>query len=195
MNSNQYSRILMVLGVISLYLVFFAPLWQIFLDAAQFPGGLRLYIWVDKLSGDEGEGDIIANINILNHYIGMKKIDENSIPELKYFPKVIYAMMGLGLIAVFLNRSWSYGTWFGLILVLGILGIYDFYLWLYDYGHDLDPKAPIKVPGMSFMPPLFGEKNLLNFYVTSYPRLGAAFLGMSMLFSFLAFWLKFKRRG
>lgn len=172
--------------------VFLFPLWQITLEAAQFPGGLRLNIWINQFSGDEGGGDIIANINILNHYIGMQKIEPDAIPELQYFPYVIYAMMGLGLVAALLNRAWGYFTWFVVISVLGVLGVYDFYLWMYDYGHNLDPMAPIKVPGMTYMPPLLGEKDLLNFYVKSYPRLGTVFLGISAFLSFAAFWVRRK---
>ena len=159
---------------------------------ANFPGGLRLNIWINKFSGDEGGGDIIANINILNHYIGMQKIEPDSIAELQYFPYIIYIMMGLGLVVTFLNRAWGYFIWFVIISILGILGVYDFYLWMYDYGHNLDPTAPIKVPGMTYMPPLFGEKDLLNFYVKSYPRLGTIFLTVSVFLSFMAFWIRRK---
>lgn len=190
---SQLPRILMLAAVVILGGVFLFPLWQITLEAPQFPGGLRLNIWINKFSGDEGGGDIIANINILNHYIGMKYIEPDAIPELKYFPLVVYAMMCLGLLAALVNRTWAYATWFGLIVVLGILGIYDFYLWMYDYGHNLDPKAPIKIPGMVYMPPLFGEKDLLNFYVKSYPRLGAISLGIAALLSFWAAWVSRKR--
>jgi len=189
---NKIPQLLMLFSVILLTGVFLFPLWQITLDAAQFPGGLRLNIWINKFSGDEGGGDIIANINILNHYIGMQKIEPDSIAELQYFPYIIYIMMGLGLVVTFLNRAWGYFIWFVIISILGILGVYDFYLWMYDYGHNLDPTAPIKVPGMTYMPPLFGEKDLLNFYVKSYPRLGTIFLTVSVFLSFMAFWIRRK---
>ena len=192
MQKKKIPQLVMVISIILLAGVFLFPLWQITLEAAQFPGGLRLNIWINKFSGDEGGGDIIANINILNHYIGMQKIEPDAIPELKYFPYVIYAMMGLGLIVAFVNKAWSYLTWFIIMSILGVLGVYDFYLWMYDYGHNLDPTAPIKIPGMTYMPPLLGEKDLLNFYVKSYPRLGTIFLTISILLSFLSFWIRRK---
>jgi hypothetical protein len=182
----------MLLAVGLLVGVFLFPLWRITLEAAQFPGGLRLNIWVNKFSGDEGGGDIIKNINILNHYIGMKYIEPDAIPELKYFPYVLYSLMGLGLLAAWIDRTWAYASWVVILVVLGTLGIYDFYLWLYDYGHTLDPHAPIKIEGMSYMPPLFGEKDLLNFYVKSYPHLGALFLGFSILLAMAATWIRSK---
>ncbi|MBK6264949.1 hypothetical protein JKA74_07865 [Marivirga sp. S37H4] len=181
-------RIIMLASLICLGLVFFFPLWQITLEAAQFPGGLQLHIWINKVSGSEK--NIVQNVNILNHYIGMQAIHPESIPELKYFPIITYFMLGFGVLTIWLNKTWAYLSWFILMAVLGTLGIYDFYLWLYDYGHNLDPMAPIKIEGMSFMPPLFGEKDLLNFYVKSYPHWGGVFLGLSIIISGLAFWRK-----
>ena len=120
----------------------------------------------------------------------MKMIEPNSIPELSYFPYVIYALAFLGLIAVFINKRKVYFAWFVLIILIGIAGMYDFYLWEYDYGHDLNPHAPIQVPGMAYQPPLFGGKMLLNFYAESYPDWGALFFALPMLLGALAFWFK-----
>jgi copper chaperone NosL len=54
----------------------------------------------------------------------------------------------------------------------GALAIYDFYQWGYDYGHNLNPDAPIKVPGMGYQPPILGHKKLLNFDAYSLPDAG-----------------------
>ncbi|WP_162416017.1 hypothetical protein [Cyclobacterium roseum] len=188
--NSSTSRWFQLAAVIALAGVFVFPLWQITLEAAQFPGGLQMHIWINKVSGSDKH--IVKNINILNHYIGMQAIHPESIPELKYFPFVAYAMMALGLLGIWINKVWYYGFWFLLLAILGALGIYDFYLWLYDYGHNLDPKAPIKVPGMSYMPPLLGEKDLLNFYVKSYPHFGGLGLGLAVLLGFASFWTKWK---
>jgi hypothetical protein len=118
----------------------------------------------------------------------MQYIEPDSIPELKYFPIVVWAMAGLGVLALLLNRFWGYVAWGCIMGILCLLGVYDFYLWLYDYGHNLDPQAPIKIEDMVYMPPLFGEKDLLNFYVKSYPRLGTIAVALSLAFSFLAAW-------
>jgi hypothetical protein len=193
MNKNKLPRILMGLGVIGLAMVFLFPIWRITLEAAQFPDPLKMYIYVDKIGGDEEEGDILQNINILNHYVGMKYIKPDSIPELVYFPYIAYAMIFLGIIAIAVNRMWYYFSWAGIMSILSALGIYDFYLWMYDYGHDLDPKAPIKVPGQSYMPPLFGEQDLLNFYVTSYPQLGTIGMALCVILAFLPGWVLWKK--
>ena len=64
-------------------------------------------------------------------------------------------------------------------VVLAVIGLIDFYRWEYSYGHELDPNAAIKVPGMTYQPPMFGTKQLLNFYATAWPGIGgiAAMLG------------------
>lgn len=186
-------RWIMLLGLVLLGGVFLFPLWQITLEAAQFPDPLKLNIWINRFSGPDGTTNIIQNINILNHYIGMQYIEPDSIPELKYFPYVIYTMLVLGLGAVAINKTWAYATWTVLMVILAGLGVYDFYLWMYDYGHNLDPTAPIKVPGMTYMPPLLGEKDLLNFYVKSYPHWGTIFMTLSIALAFVATWFRRKQ--
>ena len=51
-------------------------------------------------------------------------------------------------------------------------GLWDFYRWGHEYGHNLDPKAAISVPGMTYDPPIIGYKNLLNFTAYSGPDKG-----------------------
>jgi len=178
----------MAVAVASILLLFAFPLWRITLEAPQFPEGLHMYIWINKISGSSEH--ILQNINILNHYIGMQPVEPDSIPELQYFPYIVIGMGVLGIGAVIANRWYYYLGWFLLLVVLGGLGIYDFYLWLYDYGHNLDPQAPIKVPGMTYQPPLLGRKELLNFVAYSYPATGGYLLLLSGILSFLAFWSK-----
>ena len=158
---------------------YFFPIWQITLEAPQFPEGLQMHIYANKIGGSNP--NILQNINILNHYIGMKKITPDAIPELKIIPIVLGALIVLGLVVAFIGKRWLMITWLILFLLLGAAGIYDFYLWLYDYGHNLDPQAPIKIPGMVYQPPLIGSKWLLNFKSISFPSYGSIFIGLSIL--------------
>jgi copper chaperone NosL len=64
---------------------------------------------------------------------------------------------------------------------MGIVGLYDFYLWEYDYGHNLDPRAIIKIEGMSYQPPLIGSEKLLNFTATSLPSWGMLIIATSII--------------
>lgn len=181
-------RIIFIIGAVALFGTFLAPIWRITLEAPQYPSGVTMYIWINKLGGEEK--GTLQNINILNHYVGMKMIEPESIPELKYFPKIIVGMAVLGIVLGFINNKKLWLSWGILLLILGALGIYDFYLWEYDYGHNLDPNAPIKVPGQAYQPPLIGSKMLLNFNAISYPHYGSIFLGIALFFSFVSFYLK-----
>lgn len=150
-----------------------------------------MYIWINKINGSE-EGTL-QNINILNHYVGMKKIVPESIPELKYFPIVIIIMSVLGMAVALTNKKWLWIGWLSVFAILCLLGLYDFYLWEYDYGHNLDPTAPIKIPGMAYQPPLIGNKMLLNFLAKSWPATGGWFVVLTFVLGSLAIWLKIKR--
>jgi len=181
-------RILMGLAVLSLVALFIWPMWRITLFAPQYPDGVTMYIYINKLGGNSP--GTLQNINILNHYVGMKYIEPDSIPELTYFPWVIAGMMGLGLLAVAINRRQFYLAWAVIFVILAGLGIYDFYLWEYDYGHNLSDTAPIKIPGASFQPPLIGEKPILNFLAQSYPHTAGIIAGLSIPLALAAWWFK-----
>ncbi len=183
-------RILFTIAAASLLMLFVFPMWQITLIAPQYPHGVTMYIWINKITGSDP--GTLQNINILNHYVGMKFIEPDSIPELKYFPFVVGAMALLGLVLAWVGNRKTWLAWLLALLVLCALGMYDFYLWEYDYGHNLSPTAPIKIPGMAYQPPLIGNKVLLNFLAKSWPYIGGWFVGLSILLGLLAIWLQFK---
>lgn len=171
--------------------LFLFPLWHITLIAPQYPDGITMYIWVNKITGDSPS--TLQNINILNHYIGMKYIEPDSIPELTYFPYVVIGLVFTGLIGAFTGKPGLMLIWASVFLILGGLGIYDFYLWLYDYGHNLSETAPIKIPDMVYQPPLIGSKMLLNFKADSYPSLGGIAMGVSIFLGFLSYYYSRKK--
>jgi copper chaperone NosL len=170
------SRILVAFASGALIAVFFLPAWRIDLFAPQYPEGLKMNIWINGLSGD------IDIINGLNHYIGMKHITVDMFPEFKFLPYVVafYMLLGL-LVAVTGNRRFLF-VYLVLTVIGGIAAMLDFYKWGYNYGHNLDPKAAIQVPGLSYQPPLFGHKRILNFDSYSFPDVGGwIVIGASIL--------------
>jgi len=169
-----------------LILVYFFPLWHISLAAPQYPEGMGMYIWVNTVTG-ESRGDL-ATINGLNHYIGMKQITPETIPELQIMPYFLGALIIAGLLMAWKGRYPMVAVWLILAVILMTIGLIDFYLWEYDYGHDLNPNAPIKVPGMSYQPPLIGTKQLLNMRTTSLPFIGSYVVALSMLLAAYAFY-------
>ncbi len=181
------SRVLITLGTLMLVLTFFFPLWTIDLNAPQYPEGLGLRIWLNEISGLKPND--LQSINGLNHYIGMKEIVPDAIPELKIMPYVIVFMIVFGLLnAYLLNKKLIY-VWLVLFIILGAIGLYDFYMWAYDYGHNLNPNAPIKVPGMTYQPPIIGSKQLLNITAVSLPSIAAMIILISILMNTAALYL------
>ena len=170
-------------------LLFVFPLWKITLEAPQYPTPLGMYIHINDFT-DANPHDI-KNINLMNHYVGMKYIPE-AIPEFKIFPAGIIITTLIGLFIAFkANYKW-YLYWGILMILLSAAGLYDFYLWEYDYGHDLDPKAIMKFTNpdgsvMGFQPPLFGSKDILNFTAHSYPQAGAYSLSLGIALAFVGY--------
>ncbi len=188
---KNFPKILFIAAVLCLGALFVFPMWKITLIAPQYPKGVTMYIWIDKITGSES--GTLQNINILNHYVGMRPIEPESIPELQYFPYVIAGMILLGLLVAFSGKRSLWIAWLVVLFLLCAAGIYDFYLWEYDYGHNLNPDAPIKIPGMAYQPPLIGNKVLLNFLAKSWPWIGGWFVGLSFLLALAAIWLEGKK--
>ena len=180
----------MTLAAVGLLTLFLFPMWRITLIAPQYPDGVTMHIWINKIGGESPS--TIQNINILNHYVGMKYIEPDAIPELTYFPYIVIGMVVLGLIVAAFNNRKLFLAWGIVMLLLAAAGIYDFYLWEYDYGHNLSDTAPIKIPGASFQPPLIGTKLILNFTAKSFPHISGYFAGLSIVLAFAAWWLKAK---
>jgi copper chaperone NosL len=160
------SRIAVAVGALAMTIMYFVPLWSIYLIAPQYPEGLSMQIWLYKITGQ------VDIINGLNHYIGMKHIKTEMFPEFSFLIYILGTFILFGLvIAVTGSRKLLFAY-----LILSVMGgaaaLVDFYMWGYDYGHDLDPTAAIQVPGLSYQPPVIGHKKLLNFDSYSYPDTG-----------------------
>jgi len=156
--------------------VLFLPIWQIQLAAPQYPEGLILKIYANKLGGN------VDVVNGLNHYIGMRTLHAEDFMEFTVLPFIIGGFAALGFLIFFVNRRKVFTAWTILFLVIAVVSMVDFYRWEYNYGHELNPDAPIKVPGMAYQPPLIGYKKLLNFGAYSIPDTGGwIFVGIGLV--------------
>ena len=182
-------RALLVLATLGLVLSYVFPLWQLTMFAPQYPEGLRLDIYSYRLEGGN-KGQDIREINVLNHYIGMKDIETADFTEFKWIPFVVGAMGLLFLRAAVLGKVSHVVDVFVLYCYFGAFSLWSFGFKMWIYGHNLDPTAAVKVG--PFMPPIFGFKQLANFGVYSYPRLGSYALGLSAACLALALFLSFR---
>src|SRR5688572_2853133 len=187
---SNTSRIIIGIGALAMVIMFFVPVWSIYLIAPQYPEGLSMQIWLNKITGQ------VEIINGLNHYIGMKHIEASMFPEFGFLVYILGFFILFGLtIAITGSRKLLF-----YYLVLSVIGaiaaLVDFYMWGYNYGHDLDPTAPIQVPGLSYQPPVIGHKKLLNFDSYSYPDTGGwIVVGVTGIFFIIWFleWRKSKK--
>ena len=130
------------------------PYWKVTLKAPQYPQGLHVSIFLNKVKGDTAE------VNLLNHYIGMKKLENAAKFERNF---AIYGVAFVSLFTlffVFSDRKTM--SLFALpALFFPIVFMIDLFYWLYTFGHRLDPHAPIKFT--PFTPSLIGEGKIGQF--------------------------------
>ena len=182
---SKTTRILLAIGSLLLIITYYVPLWQIMLWAPQYPEGLGMQIWFNKLTGD------IDIINGLNHYIGMKHIGVEMFPEFEFIGYLLGLLIVVGLAAALFGSARILFSFTLLSYVYAVVALWDFWRWGYEYGHDLNPAAAIKVEGMSYQPPLIGYKNLLNFTAYSGPDIGTWILIVVCLMASILWWWEF----
>ncbi|HWV38089.1 MAG TPA: hypothetical protein VN033_06385 [Vulgatibacter sp.] len=169
------ARIAVAILTIPLVLSFTMPIWKISMVAPQYPDGLYLYIWSYKLEGG-ADGQHIAEINTLNHYIGMRGIDDAASADLGWIP---FALGALVLIALRVAAIGNVRSLLDLTVLTSYVSLFAFGRFvyrLYVFGHDLDPTAPVKVE--PFMPVVIGTKQIANFTTTSLPMAGSYGIGI-----------------
>jgi hypothetical protein len=169
------------------------PLWKLTMFAPQYPDGLILDIYSYKLEGGN-KGQDVKEINILNHYIGMKDLTTADFTEFKWMPFVIGMLGLLFLRALVHGRLGDLLDVVVLYVYFGLFSLWSFGYKLYSYGHNLAPTASVKVD--PFMPPLFGHKKLANFEVYSFPAAASyalAAAGAAVLLALFLGWREARR--
>ncbi len=186
------ARMALVVAAFALTIAMVLPFWKIRLVAPQYQEGLELNIYAYKLAAGN-EGQDLHEINGLNHYIGMKPIQAADFIEMRWVP------FALGVFILLALRAGAIGINRGIVDLL-VLYLYftafslgSFYYRLYTYGHELDPKAPVDIE--PFTPVLIGTQRIANFQQSSFPDVGAIFLGLFPLLLAFALWLSRKEEA
>jgi hypothetical protein len=162
------SRWLVLMMLVPLVLAVIAPIWQMRFEAPQYPDGLALNIYTYTVTGD------VQEVNTLNHYIGMARIDRAALSDLAFLPFAI-GVFGLLLLRVAaLGDLRSLADLVALYTYFGLFAFARFAYTLYVFGHNLDPKAAFKVE--PFTPTLLGTGVVANFTITSLPDRGSFYL-------------------
>src|ERR1051325_9276200 len=122
---SKLSRILRAIGSLLLIGVLVTPIWRIRLIAPQYPEGLGMEIRAHEVHGHH-EHDL-DNINELNHYIGMKRIESEEIPVLRVMPWVIGGLAAFGLVAALVGRRALAWAWLAAFAASGFAGLAAFW--------------------------------------------------------------------
>lgn len=174
------TAIFMIAGlllVVSMYL----PYWQMKLTAPQYPKGLYTIVYVNRLDGD------VAEIDELNHYLGMPKLDQGGQLERSISIFGITAIAFVLILTVFVHNRWAG------ILSLPAIGwplvfLGDLALILYQYGHSIDPKSALGGAIKPFTPPIFGLGTIGQFGTIASPGPGLILAVIASLMIVIGLW-------
>ncbi len=174
-HAERYRRPAQLFGGAALLLMIslLLPYWILQLKAPQFPGGLSIRAYVNRLEGD------VVEIEGLNHYIGLASFDDGAVFERSIAIIAIVVLAGLLAAAIRLHSRWV--VLFTLpALLFPLVFMADLQYWLWRYGNNLDPRAPLSNTVTEFTPPLFGPAEVANFDTLALPGPG---LGVAVLAS------------
>lgn len=170
---------LITFGVALILSSFYLPYWQLTLKAPQYPQGLHLSVYMDHLEGD------VSEVNILNHYIGMKSLEEAAKFERRFawYGLLIFAL-GAFLIIVVGRKSFKILYIPPILFIIGFIA--DLFYWLYDAGHSLNPDAPVDIK--PFTPIIIGPGKIGQFSTLATFGWGfiVALLGIAIIFYSIA---------
>ncbi|MBK8431972.1 MAG: cytochrome C [Chloroflexi bacterium] len=138
----------------------FVPYWNMTLNAPQYPKGLTVWVSVNSMEGD------VAEIDGLNHYIGMRPLGEAAQLERRFSVLAISALALLVLAAVFVHTKWAAVLAIPSATVPPVF-LLDMYLWMRHFGMNLDPTAALSSSIKPFVPPILGTGMIAQFSTTA----------------------------
>lgn len=170
---SQTSRLLIVLATLAILPSIFLPTWNITLNAPQYPDGLTVVIYPHTVGGE------LEEVNILNHYIGMKEITPDEFPEFRLIPFFILRFFAFAVLAALVARIPIAAIGYVDFVMFGTVMLYTFQHWLRAFGTDLSPDAPLRLD--PFVPHFIGSTQVAQFSVTSMPALGGWLMALAGL--------------
>lgn len=170
LREEQRARFLvptLLLGLAAVLLVasIFQPYWRLTLLAPQYPGGLTVSAYLNRLEGD------VREIDGLNHYIGMRPLGEAAELERSLSIIAVAAVALLVLASVFIHNRKA--AWLTLpALLFPVIFLADMAYWLRNFGTNLDPTAPLSSSIEPFVPPVLGSGHVGQFATQAVPAPG-----------------------
>lgn len=164
----------------------FQPLWGMTLVSVQYPEGLRMVVYPLRMAGD------LREINMLNTYIGMAQISPEFFTELRIIAALFAAAAAACVVAIVVRRWWVSLLPLALLAGTAVFGLWRMRLRLYQYGHELDPAAPMDIA--PFTPPMFGENQIAQFATWTYFSWGTLLPLLAAAMVAVVLWLDVRAR-
>jgi len=177
---------LLLVARVLLLVSLFLPYWHMELQAPQYPDGLHMTAHLNALSGD------VAEIDGLNHYIGMRSLYEAAEIERMVGVFVMIAFVVMLELAAYIHTRWA------VILVVPVVFfpvvfLLDLHLWMKHFGLNLDPHAPLSNAVKPFVPTAMGKGGIGQFVTIATPGAGLILASIASFVLILA--LFFHRRA
>ncbi len=164
------------------------PYWVMRVKAPQYPKGLSLVVYANRLEGD------VREIDMLNHYIGMRPLEYGAKTERQLAaPGILLAATALLILGWFSSR-WAASLALPTLAIPPIFAL-DLFYWLRNYGLHLNPKAPLSHAVKPFVPPLIGQGKIAQFDVVAGFGYGFWLVVAAGVVAIVAVWLKSRSQG
>lgn len=156
---------LLLTARILLLVSLFLPYWHMELQAPQYPDGLHMTAHLNALSGD------VAEIDGLNHYIGMRSLYEAAQLERTVGVFIMIAFVIMLELAAFIHTRWA-TLLVAPVVFFPIVFLVDLHLWMRHFGLNLDPEAPLSSSVKPFVPTALGKGGIGQFVTIATPGTG-----------------------
>lgn len=177
MKRKMIKILLSLLTAACYYFVFSLPMWNFTFKAPQYPEGLKLDIYLTKTTGD------VREIEIINHYVGMQKLDDAAKTEKAMIPYILITLSVLSLIIGLSSNKFLIRFLSLPIVGFPIAFVILFFYWLYKFGHDLNPAAPVELE--PFTPNILGKGIIGQFETFAQPSIGFYLICLAALLTLI----------
>jgi hypothetical protein len=169
-------------AAVLLLISIFLPYWRLVLHAPQYPQGLEVVAYLNHLEGD------VREIDGLNHYIGMRPLGEAAQLERSLAIGAVLVLALLVAAAIYIHNQWAaFASLPALLFPVFFLG--DLYLWMRNFGTNLDPRAPLSSAIKPFVPPVLGRGWVGQFSTVAYPHVGLIVAAVASLLILVGLYL------
>lgn len=156
---------LMLVARVLLLVSLFLPYWRMELRAPQYPQGLVMTAYMNSLTGD------VAEIDGLNHYIGMRSLYEAAELERAAGVFIMIAFIVMLELAAYVHTRWA-ALLVAPVVLFPAVFLVDLHLWMRHFGLNLDPNAPLSNAVKPFVPTALGKGGIGQFVTIATPGVG-----------------------